>query len=150
MPRNPSPAQSAASRRNGARSRGPVTPEGRAASLAGLGRRSRHGLLARAVVLPGESPARFAELCDQLFVAHRPQSLTEHLMVEHLAAAAWRLRRAQAPEPGFLPADRAAVLQGPLRSALRYQAAQFDIFTRTRRALLALQRCPPGRHGGGA
>jgi len=64
MPRTPSPAQIEASRRNGARSRGPASPEGKAvAARNGL----RHGLCARTVrVLPAEDEASFQRLRTSL------------------------------------------------------------------------------------
>ncbi|WP_191060865.1 hypothetical protein [Geminicoccus harenae] len=60
MPRTPSPAQIEASRRNGARSRGPASPEGRAIAARNA---LRHGLCARTIrVLPAEDEASFHRL----------------------------------------------------------------------------------------
>jgi hypothetical protein len=82
--------QIAASRANGARSRGPKTPEGKARAA----RNSlRHGLLARAVVLQGESRGKFDTLVCQLNEALRPESAIEHLFVGKMAAAHWRQLR---------------------------------------------------------
>ena len=82
--------QKAASRANGARSRGPKTPEGKARAA----RNSlRHGLLARAVVLEDESRARFDTLVCQLDEALQPQTAIEHLFVGKMAAAHWRQLR---------------------------------------------------------
>ena len=77
----------AANRANGALSRGPKTPEGKARSA----RNSlKHGLLARAILLEGESPARFRDLLDLLNAALRPSTPMEHLLVGKMAAAHWR------------------------------------------------------------
>ena len=82
--------QIAASRANGARSRGPKTPEGKARAA----RNSlRHGLLARAVVLEDESRAKFDTLVCQLNEALQPQSAIEHLFIGKMAAAHWRQLR---------------------------------------------------------
>src|SRR5690348_9458964 len=52
------PAQRRASRENGAKGRGPVTPEGQQKiKLNAL----KHGLCAATILLPGEDPAAFAE-----------------------------------------------------------------------------------------
>jgi len=100
----------AANRANAAKSRGPVTPEGKKASAAnsarstgpitpeGKARASQnaltHGLLARSVVLPTECSdgfdAAFAALRDEL----QPRSYIEHRLVEIMAISDWRRTRA--------------------------------------------------------
>jgi hypothetical protein len=63
--------QRAASRANGARSRGPVTPDGKdRASRNSI----RHGLLARAILLEGESRERFNQLVQVLNDALQPET----------------------------------------------------------------------------
>jgi hypothetical protein len=59
--------QKAASRANGARSRGPVTPEGR---LRSSRNNIERGMLARTVVLDGESRPRFDALMTSLLNEH--------------------------------------------------------------------------------
>ncbi len=84
-------AQRQASRVNGAKSKGPKTPEGKdAVKFNGL----THGLCAAQAVLPGEDPAEFQAHRDALFDDWRPMSYTRSLLVERLAVASWRLRRA--------------------------------------------------------
>ena len=48
-----------AARANGAKSRGPITPEGKARSSRNA---TTHGLLSQYVVIPGEDPAGFQRL----------------------------------------------------------------------------------------
>src|ERR1700692_1458675 len=68
------PKQFEANLRNAQQSTGPKTPEGKAAvSMNAL----RHGLRARSVVLPGEDPTEFHQLCDDLEIEWHPQSRTE-------------------------------------------------------------------------
>ncbi|MCE5307115.1 MAG: hypothetical protein LLG20_05695 [Acidobacteriales bacterium] len=87
------------SRANGARSRGPVTPEGKARSS----RNSiRHGLLAKCVVLSNESPAGFQELHDQFVNRFGPADGVEEGLLEEMVSAYWRLRRAWAIETRLL------------------------------------------------
>jgi len=80
-----------ANRANAQKSTGPRTPEGKArVSQNAL----KHGLLAQAVVLPDECPRSFADahaaLTDQL----QPQTWIDRELVEVMAAASWRRKRA--------------------------------------------------------
>src|SRR5258708_40102272 len=73
-----------ASRANGAKSRGPVTPEGRAKSA----RNSiRHGLRAKSIVLPTESKEEYQSLLDSYHDQFDPQTAVEMELVEAMAVA---------------------------------------------------------------
>jgi hypothetical protein len=86
-------------RANGAKSRGPVTPEGRAKSS----RNSlRHGLSAKSVLLPAESHERFQLLLDAHIQQFQPANPVEMDLVEAMAVARWRLRRIWAIETSLL------------------------------------------------
>jgi len=79
-----------ANRINGAKSHGPVTPEGRLASS----RNSLvHGLLSEAIILDGESADRFNALHDALLAEFEPQTPTECGLVETMVVCRWRLMR---------------------------------------------------------
>jgi hypothetical protein len=84
-----------ANRRNSQKSTGPKTPEGKSAvSMNAL----RHGLRARTVVLPGEDPTEFHQLCDDLEIEWHPQSRTEQFYVEQMAVSQWKLTRMEVVE----------------------------------------------------
>jgi hypothetical protein len=88
-----------AARANGAKSRGPATPEGRAKSS----RNSlRHGLSAKSVVLPAESREQFHLLLDAHIQQFHPANPVEMDLVEAMAVARWRLRRIWAIETSLL------------------------------------------------
>ena len=82
----PTDKQIEASRANGARSRGPVTEDGKARSA----RKDPRKGLAQAVLLPGESRARFNELLEHLNEALQPETAIDHLMIGKMAASHWR------------------------------------------------------------
>jgi hypothetical protein len=84
------PKQIQASRANGARSKGPVTAQGKRNSS----RNSiRHGLLAETVVLEDEHTGRFLELLNDLLDEHQPATPTQTMLVETLATAIWKQKR---------------------------------------------------------
>jgi hypothetical protein len=91
-----------ASRANGRRSRGPVTPQGKQRSSFNA---VRHGLLAQSVVLPGESEESFLELVRQFIERFRPIDDFECNLVEEMAAHYWRMRRAWTVETNTLTAQ---------------------------------------------
>src|SRR6185295_3681888 len=84
--------QQAANRRNAQKSTGPRTPEGKARSATnGL----QHGLTALQLVITSESQAEFDAHTAALRADFAPQGAAEELLLEHLIAASWRLRRAR-------------------------------------------------------
>jgi hypothetical protein len=91
--------RSQAARINGARSRGPLTPRGKAISSRNA---LRHGLLAKTVVLSNEIEKLFKELFFMLVNRFNPVDDAEMSMIEDLAATYWRLRRACAIEKSIL------------------------------------------------
>jgi hypothetical protein len=86
--------QSQTARINGAKSNGPITPEGKARSSANS---RRHGLTA-SVLLEGESDEHFQLLLADFMDQFQPQTGVETDLVEVMAIARWRLRRLLAIE----------------------------------------------------
>lgn len=69
---------------------GPRTVEGKRRSSRNA---LRHGLLARELVLEGESRGQFDALASRLVEHLSPVGELEHLLVERVASCVWRLRR---------------------------------------------------------
>jgi len=77
-------------RTNGAKSRGPITPEGkRRSSLNAV----RHGLLAKSICLTNEDQEKFKELLQDYLTRLQPADNAELRLVEQMASAAFRLER---------------------------------------------------------
>jgi hypothetical protein len=79
-----------ASRANGAKSQGPTSPAGKRRSSANS---TRHGLLAKSVILTYESESVFQQFFDEHLQKLNPADGVEYAVVEEIAVAAWRLRR---------------------------------------------------------
>ena len=103
-----------ANRLNAQKSTGPKTPEGKAhVCMNSL----RHGMRARAVVLPNENEGRFHQLCDELEAEWQPQSTTEMALLEKMAIAQWKLVRAERREAvicGIYPDEKQEAMLEPL------------------------------------
>ena len=108
-PRPRTPAQIEAARRNGARSRGPVTAEGKArASRNAL----KHGLAAlHHFVLEDEAPSELEELTARLMAECAPESEIEARLVKRMAIAFWKSERAERIEVALF--DAAPKLRPP-------------------------------------
>ena len=148
------PAQIAASRANGAKSKGPITAQGKRNSSRNS---TSHGLFADTIVLEEEKKEEFFIMLDELLDEHQPATPTEIMMVETIAAARWKQNRiwgmqkiafdhdvSSSPDPSAIPPLRAILsLQSSpekVRShelLLRYDIA-FD--RQISRALLRLQQ----------
>jgi hypothetical protein len=138
-----------ASRRNGAKSCGPKTPEGKARSAQNA---LKHGLRSQKhIVLPGESAAEFAALEASLLEELAPQGALQAVLARRVAAAAWRLERAERIEAElfehYLRGDRnlgvALIRDGngarSFDTLLRYRGGTLAELWRALRTLKALQ-----------
>ena len=155
-----SSARAEASRKNGAKSRGPKTDEGKAArrrmrSSTACARRS-------IVVLPDEDAAEFAGLEAALVEELAPVGALQTVLARRVAVAAWRLARADRIETELFEERRSAsgglglalIRDGngarSFETLLRYRGAAMAEFWRALRTLKALQaeqaardRCRP-------
>jgi hypothetical protein len=115
----PSDKQIAASRANGAKSRGPITPEGKLKSARSGTPAIRGGvdaMLARTVVLDGESRDRFHTLLTSIREELQPQTPIEHLLTHKMAVAHWRLLRVWGMEKaGIAAASGSNLTDAPTR-----------------------------------
>jgi hypothetical protein len=92
MPAERSQVQIEAARRNGAKSHGPVTPEGKARSSKNA---LKHGLATpEHILLEGEDEAAFTRLHEALIEENEPESTTEAFLVHRLAVTFWKQARA--------------------------------------------------------
>jgi hypothetical protein len=100
MPRKTSAARAAASRRNGAKSRGPKTAAGRARVARNA---IRHGLCARRLVLlVDEDAAAFGAFEAALHEELAPEGALQADLVARIVVAAWRARRVDRMEAALL------------------------------------------------
>jgi len=95
--------QIAANRKNAAKSTGPITESGKAIAA----RNSlKHGLLAKEIIISvgegAESQEQFDALLADLHTQFSPQGSLEEMLVEKIAVAYWRLRRAHRFEVGLI------------------------------------------------
>ena len=142
-------ARAAASRRNGAMSRGPKTPEGKARSAQNA---LKHGLRAQKFVVVGDERAQdFAALEAALADELAPDGALQGLLAGRIARAAWRLERAERIEAELFArhADRdrdlglAMIRDGngtrAFDTLLRYRGSALAELWRALRLLKALQ-----------
>ena len=94
-----SPAQILANRENAQISSGPKTTTGKQNSSRNA---IRHGLTSVQIVIPGEDPSAYEELLRGMHQSYTPASEAERVLVDQIAANAWRLMRAQRVETAFL------------------------------------------------
>ncbi len=130
--------QHEANRRNALRSTGPVTTEGKAAVRFNA---LRHGLRARAVLLPGENAEEFHQLCADLESDWNAQTRTEQLLVEQMAVAQWKLARLEVGERSIFIKDMPAGQQMALLDRFSAQRGRLErSFSKAMHELQRLQR----------
>jgi hypothetical protein len=142
-------ARAEASRRNGAKSRGPKTPEGKARAAQNA---LKHGMRAeKYVLLPDEDAVEFAALEAALLDELAPVGALQTVLARQVAVAAWRLARADRIEAELFEQRRwdgagvgvALIRDGngtrSFETLMRYRGAAMAEFMRAPRTLKALQ-----------
>jgi hypothetical protein len=139
-------------RANGARSRGPVTPEGKKRSSQNA---ITHGLFAEALILHNESEEGFQALLDKHLVKYGPLDGVELDLIEDVVAARWRMRRALVVEHEWVesrmegidhPSERRRIgaayddLAGSHKLALlnRYEGRLYNVFHKSLNRLIEM------------
>ena len=142
-------ARAEASRKNGAKARGPKSPEGKARSAQNA---LKHGMRAhKYVLLPQEDGAAFQALETTILAELAPVGVLQTLLARRVAVAAWRLERADRMEAEVLEfrsyddanPGLALIRDGnatrSFDTLMRYRGAAMAEFMRALRALKALQ-----------
>jgi hypothetical protein len=124
-----SDARRAAARANGAKSQGPVTPEGKAKSALNA---ITHGLTASAIVLTTESKEKYAALLASYLEKCDPDGPIENDLVEEMVAAKWQQRR--------VAAMIAALIDVEMDQMEKEIADQFENIDNTVRTVLAFKK----------
>ena len=112
---SPVSARALASRRNGARSRGPGTAAGRARSARNA---LKHGLCARIVLLDDEDAAALAAFNAATRAELAPEGALQAELVTRIVAAAWRARRADRLEAALLGRHLAHAAVAPCQGGM--------------------------------
>ena len=134
--------QIAANRANARLSTGPKTQAGKTQSRKNAW---KHGLTAEKIVIHGEDAQQFEAIRQELWEQYQPTSGIESLLVERLAALAWRNRRALMFEAALLKdgSSRVGALGysdgTALATLLRYEMSSTNALHRTLQQLLYLQ-----------
>lgn len=107
-----SPRRLRANQANAQRSTGPRTAAGKAVASANA---RQHGILSRHLLLPGEDPAEFNALLQELMQDQQPVGTLEMALVERMAVALWRQRRLVAAEAAQVQSQQVKAETGDLR-----------------------------------
>ena len=118
--------RAAATRANGAKSKGPTSEAGKQTSSQNA---IRHGLLADTITLAEEGTAAFIGLLERLIAVHAPANETELILVEKMASSHWRLMRTWSMQKHALDAGLAAQAQSGGSPGVRAARAFQDSYS---------------------
>lgn len=132
-----------AARQNGAKSRGPTTPEGKQKSARNA---TKSGAYANhALILANEDPDAFREILVAYITRFAPTDPFEHNLIRELAATDWQISRQRANETALINAELLAQtppeghLNDPAIESTLTAAATDALFNRSR-TLAHIQR----------
>jgi hypothetical protein len=114
-------------RQNARRSTGPTTANGKARVAQNA---LTHGLLSRETLLPDEDPQVLQTLVDAVRAELNPEGTQEHLLVDMIIRAVWRLQRLGRVEAGVFAWKHLGILaERAGRAARRYERGAVSAFT---------------------
>lgn len=116
----------ASSRANGAKSKGPVTPEGKTRSSRNA---LRHGLAAEVVVMDNEDDGQYDARLEAYLQTFQPSNIVEFDLVEELAAAKWNQRRALGMQAALLDIHAAKQRSGLAEEYVELSVAARSAFS---------------------
>jgi hypothetical protein len=129
------PTRAEINRANAAHSTGPRSSEGKLASS----RNSlKHGLASGQLIIPGEDPAAFESLLQDLLEDHQPVNTSEELLVREMAQSYWLMQRALALQNECFTPD--GIDEKRLALFLRYQTTHERVFHKALNTLIRLQK----------
>jgi hypothetical protein len=130
--------RAAVNRANAQKSSGPRTEQGKAVSSQNS---FKHGLYSKAIVIPGEDPAKFEALRADLAAEHRPVGVTEEMLVDELAQHYWRMKRFRSLDAQMYRSKGPQENGGSaLDTASLVQCIDLGLFTSIQRALNSAER----------
>ena len=130
--------RAAANRANAQKSTGPKTEQGQAVSSQNA---FKHGIYSKAVIIPGEDPAKFEALRADLAAEHRPVGITEEMLVNEIAQHYWRMKRYRTLEAQMYKSKGENAEGGvALDTANLVKCIDLGLFTSIQRALNSAER----------
>ena len=126
-----------ANRRNALKSTGPKTPTGKSIAARNA---TKHGLLSQEVVLWEEDRSAFRALAVSLWDCLQPVGALEHLLVDRIVAATWRLRRVHVIEAGLCGCTDFGVNRESLETRFIQDCHSSQSFLKLSRYEVAIER----------
>jgi len=143
--REPSPAQSEASRANGRLSSGPRTERGKEVSSRNLPKlRPFAEVVARSLQALDESPQEFEQMHQALAAAMAPRDAWEAAWVQDIAVLRWRLEHLQRAEAGVMAMRRRRLIAERRRATLP-QGGSADLQLRAGLGIVGFTGIPDSR-----
>ncbi len=130
-------AKMKANQRNALKSTGPKTPTGKSIAARNA---TKHGLLSQEVLLWEEDRSAFRALAVGLWDCLQPVGALEHLLVDRIVAATWRLRRVHVIEAGLCGRTNSGVNPESLETLFIQDCRNSQAFSKLSRYEVALER----------
>lgn len=125
----PATTRAETNRENATHSTGPRTEAGRASSSQN---RRTHGFRSSTVLLPGDDPADFNAVLEDLTIAYQPSDMAEERIVREMANAEYRLRAVRGQMESALTRHMATIaLRQPDLSGINLQTRAIETLAET-------------------